>query len=546
MRRRSFVLGAIAVVLAGGSLLWATARTTTESLSRPSVSVDATAEARGAAAFEGAGFGGISLDALQTHALPWRLVAAALVLDAQARDRSAPLARSTLDATLAGFGFFPGAEVANHPLGVSKSSSELPLGFTYGDLAPLAGTKIRVANLGCAACHAGVTYRADGTPDPRRTWLGMPNTSLDLEAYTLAVFRATRNAIKRPEQLTAAVDVLFPDMSWREKQTLRWLVLPLVERRIAELDTVERPLPFPNGAPGSTNGVAALKFALGVPLAGNGAGDAGVVSIPDLGSRVWRTSLLADGAYAVPGAARQTPMTASGLDDPHLKSLATIMTFFTVPSMGVHPDAALGNIAEAFDVMAFLRSYRPQPFPGAIDKDRAARGRQLYATQCADCHGRYDAGLTPRLVEFPNWIGDVGTDGLRAKLFDEPLAAAISRTSYRSEIAVARGGNYAAPPLTGIWASAPYLHNGSVPTLASLLSPDTRPQRFNVGGHALDFEQVGLKLDEAGNYPGGYKPFSTPALIDTATPGRSNSGHRFGETLDAGDKHDLIEYLKLL
>ncbi|QIG96610.1 c-type cytochrome [Bradyrhizobium sp. 6(2017)] len=546
MRRRSFVLAAIAVALAGASLLWATARTTTESLSRPSVSASATAEARGAAAFEGAGFGGISLDALQTHALPWRLVAAALVLDAQARDRSAPLARSTLDATLAGFGFFPGAEVANRPLGVLKSSSELPLGFSYGDLAPLAGTKIRVANLGCAACHAGVTYGADGTPDPHRTWLGMPNTSLDLEAYTLAVFRATRNATKHPEQLIAAIDVLFPDMGWGEKQSLRWFVLPLVERRIADLGDIEKPLPFPNGTSGSTNGVAALKFALGVPLAGHGAGDAGVVSIPDLGSRVWRTNLLADGAYAVPGPARQMPMTASGLDDPHLKSLAMIMTFFTVPSMGVHPDAALGNIAEAVDVMAFLKSYRPQPFPGAIDRDRAEHGRQLYATQCAACHGRYDANLTPRLVEFPNWIGDVGTDGLRAKLFDEPLAAAINRTGYGSKIAVARGGNYAAPPLTGIWASAPYLHNGSVPTLASLLSPDTRPRRFNVGGHALDFEQVGLKLDGAGNYPGGYKPFSMPALIDTATPGRSNSGHRFGEKLDTGDKRDLIEYLKLL
>lgn len=489
MKRRSFVLAAIAIALAGVSLLWATARTTTESLARPRVAAGATAEARGAAAFEGAGFGGLSLDALRTHALPWRLVAAALVLDAQARDGRAPLARSTLDATLAGFGFFPGAEVANRPIGVSKSSSELLPGLSYGDLAPLAGTKIRVANLGCPACHAGVTYRADGTPDPRRIWLGMPNTSIDLETYTLAVFRATRNAVKRPEQLIAAVDALFPDMSWREKQSLRWLVLPLVERRIAELGNIEKPLPFPNGAPGSTNGVAALKFALGVPLAGNGASDAGVVSIPDLGSRVWRTSLLADGAYAVPGSARQAPMTANGLDDLHLKSLATIMTFFTVPSMGVHPDAALGNIAEAVDVMAFLRSYRPQPFPGSIDKERAEHGRQLFAAQCAACHGRYDAGLTPHLVEFPNWIGDVGTDGLRAKLFDEPLAAAISRTSYASKIAVGRGGSYAAPPLTGIWASAPYLHNGSVPTLASLLSPDTRPQRFNVGGHALDFEQ---------------------------------------------------------
>ncbi|MBV8686451.1 MAG: hypothetical protein JOZ90_09235 [Alphaproteobacteria bacterium] len=537
---------AAAPLVAAALLLWATARSETESLSRPPVAPGAGAPARGAAAFAGAGFGGVGMDALETNAVPWRLVAAALVLDERARDPAARLDRATLDRILRRFGFLPGAAIVNAPAGVGPRNSELPLGFTHGDLAPVGGARVRVANLGCAACHAGVTYAADGTPRPDRAMLGMPNSSIDLEAYTLAVFRAMRRFAGSDRLLPAAAR-LFPEMGWRERQTMRFLVLPLAKRRLAALEGSERPLPFPNGAPGSTNGVAALKAALRVPLAGGGAEDSGVVSIPDLGDRIWRTSLLADGAYAVPGRPRNSPTTAGALDRRHLRRLAEIMTFFTVPSMGVHPQAALGHIDDATDIMAFLKTYRPQPFPGPVDLAAAAKGRTVYAAACAACHGSYDASVAqPRLIRFPNWIGGVGTDPLRATLFDAALAAAVGRTAYRDRIAAASGGGYAAPPLAGLWASAPYLHNGSVPTLAALLSPGERPARFLVGGHALDFDAVGLRLAPDGAYPPGYRPFSVPAWIDTRAPGRGKDGHRFGETLPPEQKRQLIEYLKRL
>lgn len=544
MKRSRLILAALALVAIVGAL-WGTARWTTESLTRPAIAEDAPAAARGAAAFEGAGFGGIGVDALLSNAVPWRLVAAALVLDERRRDPDAALDATTLDRVLRRFGFLTDATIANRAPGASPNATGLPLGITAGDVAPVGGSVIRVANLGCAACHAGVTYGADGRPQPDRAMLGMPNSSIDLEAYTLAIFNALRR-FAGSDQLLPAAAALYPEMGWRERASLRLLVLPLARKRLAALARVDRPLPFPNGAPGSTNGVAALKAALHQPLLGGGRDDAGVVSIPDLGDRVWRTSLLADGAYAVPGKPRQTPTTLKAIDAAHLRSLAAITTFFTVPSMGVHPDKAVASLDDATMIMAFLKAYRPQRFPGTIDAARAAAGRAVYTQHCAACHGTYSSGAAPRLLRFPNWQGNVGTDPLRATAFNRGLVAAVAETAYRTRIAVRVGGGYVAPPLTGIWASAPYLHNGSVPTLAMLLAPQTRIARYEVGGHALDFANVGVELASDGGYPQGYRPFSQPAWIETRSAGRGNGGHVFGATLSAADRAALIEYLKLL
>lgn len=502
---------------------------------------------RGAIAFYGADFGGLSLAALESHAVPWRLVAAALLLDARDADPAVRLDPAALAAVMARFGFLSPAAIGNWPAGVPAIRSALQLGFTHGDLPLVRGLPVRVANLGCAACHAGVMWRADGTPDPSRAWLGTPNSSLDLEAYTQAVFRAMRRQTRDPDRLLAAAATLFPDMGSGERLALRHLVLPRVRDRLAALAGQDRPLPFPNGTPGSTNGIAALKMALGVPLAGGGAGEVGFVSIPDLGHRTWRSSLLADGAYAVPGAARNAPTTIADLTPAHADAQAAITTFFTVPSMGVHPDRAIDSLPAARDVTAFLARYSPQRFPGPIDRAAAAAGRRLYAARCAACHGGYDGSLdAPRLLRFPNWIGLVGTDPLRARLLDARLAAAVAASPYRDKVAPASTGRYAAPPLTGLWASAPYLHNGSVPTLAALLDPATRPVRFKVGGHALDFAAVGLRITATGDYPPGYRPWSTPAWIDTRLPGKGAGGHDQGSDLSAIEKRQLIEYLKLL
>ncbi len=106
---------------------------------------------------------------------------------------------------------------------------------------------------------------------------------------------------------------------------------------------------------------------------------------------------------------------------------------------------------------------------------------------------------------------------------------------------------YKARPLNGIWAVAPYLHNGSVPNLYALLSPQSeRPDKFWTGSKQFDPVKVGYDTSEL---KGGY-------LFDTANPGNSNKGHEFkdgpkgngviGPALSPDDRWAIIEYLKSL
>ena len=114
-----------------------------------------------------------------------------------------------------------------------------------------------------------------------------------------------------------------------------------------------------------------------------------------------------------------------------------------------------------------------------------------------------------------------------------------------------RRTGYVAPALDGIWLTAPYLHNGSVPTLWHLMHPRERPRRFIVGGHRLDYARVGIAGEVAsdGVYRDepAHRAFAESVLIDTLEHGRSNAGHSWPfELLDESQKRSLLEYLKLL
>jgi mono/diheme cytochrome c family protein len=98
------------------------------------------------------------------------------------------------------------------------------------------------------------------------------------------------------------------------------------------------------------------------------------------------------------------------------------------------------------------------------------------------------------------------------------------------------GPRYKARPLDGIWATAPYLHNGSVPSLADLLKPPgQRPKTFSVGTREFDPGAVGFKQDAQGFF-----------IYRTDLPGNSNDGHLYGTDLKDEEKGQLLEYLKSL
>ena len=99
---------------------------------------------------------------------------------------------------------------------------------------------------------------------------------------------------------------------------------------------------------------------------------------------------------------------------------------------------------------------------------------------------------------------------------------------------------YVAAFLDGIWLKAPYLHNGSVPTLHDLLEPVARrPPVFWRGYDVYDQKKVGFVSDgEAAQRVG--------TRLDTQTRGGGNQGHEFGTQLSATEKEALLEYLKTL
>ncbi|MEM9341606.1 MAG: hypothetical protein AAGA87_01030 [Pseudomonadota bacterium] len=510
-------------------------------------------EERGAAYFAFGDFGALDSDTLRVSASPWKLMVAGIALREVEGDLSR-VGEVDVAAVFRRFGFHSPQSLGNWPEGLPMPDMSVPLGQNVG----LAGRavpplQVTVANLGCASCHASVMYDADGMPDTTRVWLGMPNGSINLEAYLVALFEGFRDHGDDPDLMMSAVEALFPETSWQEKMTLRRFILPAVMGEVVERDAAYgRLLPYRGSLPGATNGLDSLKNRLGqIPETGL-VEESVFNSVPDLGGRLWRRSLLNTGTYTVPGIDHRAETVASDIDAEHRRELASIVAYFTVPSMGVTNEVAEAHIGEAEAIAAWMMDYAPQPFPGQIDGGLLERGREVYVEGCASCHGTYDASVeAPALVSFPNWEGDVGTDRRRIELTGEELASAVNASSYGGYIDARAAEAYTAPPLTGIWASAPYLHNGSVPTLWHLMRPEARPERFWVGGHALDLERVGLAGvdDGAGGWGPlpGYEPWAISEEINTSAFGLGAGGHAVGfEGLSEADKAALLEYLKLL
>jgi hypothetical protein len=190
-------------------------------------------------------------------------------------------------------------------------------------------------------------------------------------------------------------------------------------------------------------------------------------------------------------------------------------------------------------------SLPPPRFPFAVDATLAARGAAVYRQQCLACHGddRFRNGVKAGdRVGLVEPIARIGTDRHRLDSYTAVFAAnqysLFPESPYRFTHFRKTNG-YANQPLDGIWARAPYLHNGSVPTLRDLLEPaDARPRTFYRGYDVYDQERGGFVSNVAS------ADGRTFFLYDTTVPGNSNSGHDYGTTLPDDDKRAIVEYLK--
>lgn len=510
---------------------------------------------RGAVKFAFGDFSGLSSETLRVSAAPWTITTAALALNAVGGDID-HVRPELIPDIFRRFGFHFPQRLENWPDELPRPNIRYPLGQNVGTagrlLPPIAVT---IGNIGCPACHSSVMYDENGLPDTTRVLLGAPNTSINLKAYTDALYDSLRTYADEAQDdlLWQAIEKLYPELSARERLTLKFAILPLLREQLAELAaTIGRLIPYRGSLAGATNGLDSLRARLDLIPPGSLVEKSVFNSVPDLGGRLYRDRFLNTGSYMTPGREEATEIRAKDITAEHRRRLASIAAYFTVPSMGVTTETAISQIGHVEDVMAWMAGYMPQPFPRELDQALITKGQEIYATHCASCHGVYNENIdTPGLVSFPNMSADVGTDLRRMELFDQEVADAVNDSAIGSYIHAKVVSEYAVPPLTGLWASAPYFHNGSVPTLRALMYPQERPVKFRVGGHAIDLDAVGVAggvgADGVWHYPANVTPWSIPAEVDTTAYGLGNEGHEAEfAMLNDKEKQALLEYLKAL
>jgi mono/diheme cytochrome c family protein len=228
------------------------------------------------------------------------------------------------------------------------------------------------------------------------------------------------------------------------------------------------------------------------------------------------------------------------------KTHRALMPFLMLPETGPEKFAAWED--DFKDILAYIESIEAPKYPFAVNQELATQGQGAFNRVCAECHGTYGAGGSYPEKNVP--IDVVGTDPVRWQALS-PFARGGHQLSWFGEHGKHKVNptpkGYVAPPLDGIWASAPYLHNGSVPTLWSLFHADQRPAVWTRTEDGYDTQRVGLEVTELAEIPADA---DTPAerryYFDTRIPGKSAAGHEFPEELSEEEKVAVIEYLKTL
>lgn len=226
------------------------------------------------------------------------------------------------------------------------------------------------------------------------------------------------------------------------------------------------------------------------------------------------------------------------------KSHRPLMQFMLLPSND--RETVYGWEEDFADIFAWIESLEPPAYPWGIDEELAAEGRVVFERHCATCHGTYGEGGRYEQKTIP--LAEIGTDRVRF----EALAGyrEAMKRSWMSRYGVDRVEidpvGYVAPPLDGIWATAPYFHNGSVPTLWHVLHPAERPTVWSRTEDGYDRARVGLEITTADEDPAVKTPAERRRWFDTRERGKSAAGHDFPSALTESEKRAALEYLKTL
>lgn len=374
--------------------------------------------------------------------------------------------------------------------------------------------------INCAACHTA-SYRIAEDAERQIVPTG-PHQTFDPQAYLTFLGNAANDPDFTAAALLPAIEAK-TDLSWLDRLLYRFLIIPrtrdgLQEQATRFTWTDERP----RWGPGRIDPFNPVKFHPDL-LALNPAED-DTIGNSDI-MPLW--AMDEQEGFALHW---------DGLND----SLTEVVLSGAIGD-GARPDSL--PVDDLANLEAYLLTKRPPPYPflDDLDPDLATEGEAVFQQTCSGCHG-LEGARTGTVIPQP----EVGTDPHRLEMWT--AEAAERYNAYAEDYpwdfnAFVKTDGYVAKPLTGIWLRAPYLHNGSVPTLEDLLQPaGQRPERFYRGYDVYHPERLGFIHDGEAAERQGF-------LYDTAEPGNGNQGHEgaaFGTQLDDDDKAALIEYLKTL
>jgi hypothetical protein len=391
---------------------------------------------------------------------------------------------------------------------VYEPGQEIPIG--------LAKRRVLIDRLGmnCAICHTGtVRDTPDSTP---RIYLGMPANTFDLQSYLRFLIACAADGRFTADNVVRAIKArkgLDPLETLVYQQAVYQTREVLLQRSMQTAFMSSRPDWGP-GRVDTFNPYKTVQF--NFPMTNDH-----TVGTTDLPS-IWN----------------QAPRRGMQLHWDGNNDLMEERNKSAALGAGVTPVTIdLKSMKRVEDWL--LDGLQAPKYPYAIDENLAAQGAPLYKTHCASCHdfgSPYVGKVTP--------IGEIGTDRGRLDSYTYEFASNMNLlyagypwrfTHFR------KTDGYANMPLDGVWLRAPYLHNGSVPTLRDLLeAPDARPRKFYRGYDVYERKKAGFVSDVSQEK--GKKYF----LYYTALPGNGNGGHLYGTQLSPAEKDALVEYMKKL
>lgn len=367
-------------------------------------------------------------------------------------------------------------------------------------------TAVQRVGFNCATCHTAEIQAGSN----KVVVLGAPAEQLDLQAYLLFLIEASQDPRLSADAVIESAQTNGRAIGWIDQLILRYAIMPGLKREAVDLASSFAWMKMkPPHGPGRTDAGNVWRQRWGMHPERDAA--LGTVDFPS----VWNQRIRLDGWFHWDG------NNSSLTERNYSAALAGGATDWLLDRRKI------GTISD------WLLDLETPRFPGPLDESTVAAGRAVYErARCATCHDP-GTGRTGQVTD----IDVVGTDPQRALLFDDEMVRRFGDvgkgyswrfTHYRSS------HGYANMPLDGIWARAPYLHNGSVPDLASLLDPpEKRPARFQRGCRQYDLERAGYACSQG-------------VAFDTTLLGNSNAGHLYGTDLSEADKSALLAYLKSL